>query len=897
MSVPSRTAQPETLVLIDGHALAYRSYFALPPLSNSGGESTHAIVGFMRQALRLARQKGNQLVVVFDPPGGTFRHEQYEDYKSGRAETPSDLPPQIRRIRELVDALGWPRLEEKGYEADDVIASLTRRAQREGMEVRILTSDRDAYQLLADDVKVIKNDNSLFGPEDVLDKYGVTVEQWVDFRALTGDASDNIPGAKGIGPKTATKILQEYGTLDAALDAAKAGTLQPKGTRQKLLDSEDAVRFSRELSQMVCDLELACELRAGRGAGDPARLNELLEELELDSLRGDIARLVAGELATGDAAPQDSGGEPPAGTLAEFSTPETGEWQAPAPEQAGQATWGYVLSREDDLTAELRGAAWLDGRVARPVPALPETPALFELAAEAAPAAPKKRGKAKEPQPQADETVLTAALAGQELDAAGAKALATWLSVRGGDVTPGDDPLLLAYLLDPANTAMPAVAKRYLDTDWPEDAGTRAAIAAQLLELLPPQLDAARLKLYTEVEKPLSGVLARMEARGVRLDSEYLQGLSLALAERLERLEAQIHEAAGREFSIRSRDQLEAVLYDELGLASGKKTKLTGKRSTAMTALEPLRDEHPIIPLILEYRELEKLRGTYLDPLPRLVNPRTGRLHTTFAQTAVATGRLSSLNPNLQNIPIRSEEGRQIRKGFIADGGFRLVAADYSQLELRLMAHIAGDEPMQRAFQEGADIHRRTAAQVLGLDESTVDVNQRRAAKTVNFGVLYGMSAHRLSNELGIPYAEATSFIENYFGIYPGIQRYIEETLEFGRQHGYVETLYGRRRYVPELKARNRNLREAGERLAYNMPIQGTAADIMKMAMVALEPQLDALGARMLLQVHDELLIEAPADRAEEVAALTRQVMEGVVELNVPLAVEAGISDNWYEAK
>ncbi|GHG00325.1 DNA polymerase I [Deinococcus piscis] len=889
MSLPSPAPQPGTLVLIDGHALAYRSYFALPPLSNSSGESTHAIVGFMRQALRLARQKGNQLVVVFDPPGGTFRHDQYEDYKSGRAETPSDLPPQIHRIRALVDALGWPRLEVAGYEADDVIASLTRRAQREGMQVRILTSDRDAYQLLADDVQVIKNDNSLFGPQDVLDKYGVTVEQWVDFRALTGDASDNIPGAKGIGPKTATKILQEYGTLDAALDAAKAGTLEPKGTRQKLLDSEEAVRFSRELSQMVCDLDLDCELRVARGAGDPAELHALLDELELDSLRGEIGRLVAGEMTA--AAPPIAAEAPQ--TLGEFTAPEAGEWQAPEPKAAGDATWGYVLSREDDLTAELRGAAWLDGTVARPVPLLPQTPALFELDAEA----PKKRGKAKEPQPQADDTVLAAALAGQELDAAGAKALAVWLSVRGSEVRPGDDPLLLAYLLDPANTAMPAVAKRYLNTDWPEDAGTRAAIAAQLLELLPPQLDEARMKLYRDVEKPLSGVLARMETRGVRLDSEYLQGLSLALAGRLERLEAQIHEQAGHEFSIRSRDQLEAVLYDELGLASGKKTKLTGKRSTAMSALEPLRDEHPIIPLILEYRELEKLRGTYLDPLPRLVNPRTGRLHTTFAQTAVATGRLSSLNPNLQNIPIRSEEGRQIRRGFIADKGFRLVAADYSQLELRLMAHIAGDELMQRAFQEGADIHRRTAAQVLGLDEATVDANQRRAAKTVNFGVLYGMSAHRLSNELGIPYAEATGFIENYFGIYPGIQAYIEQTLEFGRQHGYVETLYGRRRYVPELTARNRNLREAGERLAYNMPIQGTAADIMKMAMVALEPGLDKLGARMLLQVHDELLIEAPADRAEEVAALTKEVMESVVELKVPLAVEAGVSDNWYEAK
>ncbi|MEW6422975.1 MAG: DNA polymerase, partial [Deinococcota bacterium] len=359
----------------------------------------------------------------------------------------------------------------------------------------------------------------------------------------------------------------------------------------------------------------------------------------------------------------------------------------------------------------------------------------------------------------------------------------------------------------------------------------------------------------------------------------------------------EIHRLAGREFAIRSRDQLEAVLYDELGLASGKKTKLTGKRSTAVSALEPLRNEHPIIPALLEYRELEKLRGTYLDPLPNLVNPRTGRLHTTFSQTTAATGRLSSLNPNLQNIPIRSELGREIRKGFIADEGYCLISADYSQIELRLLAAIADDPLMQQAFREGADIHRRTAAQVLGLAEDAITPNQRRAAKTVNFGVLYGMSAHRLSNELSIPYAEAAQFIDVYFSTYPGIRRYIERTLDFGREHGYVETLYGRRRYVPELKSQNRAIREAGERLAYNMPIQGTAADIIKIAMVRLAGELEALGARLLLQVHDELLIEAPLAQADQVAALTREVMENAAHLSVPLAVEVGIGPNWYDTK
>ncbi|GAA5511523.1 flap endonuclease Xni [Deinococcus carri] len=908
-------SSPDTLVLIDGHALAYRSYFALPPLHNSRGEATHAILGFLRHTLRLARQASNQVIVVFDPPVKTFRHEQYDGYKSGRAQTPDDLPAQINRVRDIVDALGWPRLEEPGYEADDVIATLTKMAEGRGFQVRIVTSDRDAYQLLDDHVRVLSSDFSLIGPEDVLAKYGVTVGQWVDYRALTGDASDNIPGAKGIGPKTAAKLLQEYGTLDAALAAAKAGTLEPKGTREKLLASEADVLFSRELSCMVTDLPLKVELGVPRGAGDPERLEALLDELELASLKKDVLGLTKG--APEAEAEAISGPDT-------FQTPELAEWRTPGPGM----TWGYVLSREDDLTADLIAAATFDGKVARVAPveerpgstaaavavldaASPEGPLFTDLAPdESSKKLTKKEQQAAEKAARAAQkaaerqaalfppTVNEAEFVGQRtVTAAGAKALAAHLSVRGTVVEPGEDPLLVAYLLDPANTNMPVVAERYLRTTWPDDAATRAAITDRLLKDLPPQLDDARRKLYEDVEKPLAAVLKRMEVRGVRLDADYLRGLSEATAGRIASLEAEIHRHAGREFSIRSRDQLEAVLYDELGLASGKKTKLTGKRSTAVSALEPLRDEHPIIPALLEYRELEKLRGTYLDPLPNLVNPRTGRLHTTFAQTAVATGRLSSLNPNLQNIPIRSETGREIRKGFIADEGYCLISADYSQIELRLLAAIADDPLMQQAFREGADIHRRTAAQVLGLAEDAISANQRRAAKTVNFGVLYGMSAHRLSNELSIPYGEAAHFIDVYFSTYPGIRRYIDQTLAFGREHGYVETLYGRRRYVPELKSQNRTLREAGERLAYNMPIQGTAADIIKIAMVRLDQELDALGGRLLLQVHDELLIEAPEDRADAIAGLTREVMEGAAQLSVPLAVEVGTGPNWYDTK
>ena len=929
---------PDTLILIDGHALAFRSYFALPPLSNSKGEMTHAVLGFMRLLLRLARQKSNQVIVVFDPPVKTFRHEQFAEYKSGRAQTPEDLPGQINRIRELVDAMGFPRLESPGYEADDVIASLTRKAEGSGHQVRIVTSDRDAYQLLDDNVKVLTNDFALIGPAEVEAKYGVTVRQWVDFRALTGDASDNIPGAKGIGPKTAAKLLQEYGTLDEVYAAAHAGTLKPEGTRQKLLASERDVGFSRELSQMVTDLPLEIEFGVRRLPDDPLRTEDLLAELELHSLRRDLLALSA----------PDHEQRPPDGLLDREAD------RAPAPEEALGAlppvteaawrtpgdgvVWGYVLSREDDLTAALLGAATLErtpegedllrrapvseppewaqaGAVAEGqrdglFPGTPESGQLLEGAPLSTRPLSKKEEKAREKarrdaereqarlREQFPATVDEAEFVGQrELTAAGAKALATHLTVRGTAAEPGDDPLLWAYLLDPDNSNMPKVSQRYLGIEWPAEAAGRAQVSAHLLRELPPRLDPARTKLYHEMERPLSAVLARMEVRGVQVDVDYLQTLSVQLGVRLGELERRIHEHAGEEFQIRSPKQLEAVLYDKLGLASSKKTKLTGQRSTAVSALEPLREEHPIVPLLLEYRELDKLRGTYLDPIPGLVNPRTGRLHTTFSQTTTATGRLSSLNPNLQNIPIRSEAGREIRKGFVASEGHLLVSADYSQIELRLLAHIAGDLLMQQAFSEGADIHRRTAAQVLGLNEAEVGPEQRRAAKTVNFGVLYGMSAHRLSNDLGIPYADAASFIEIYFTTYPGIRRYINRTLEFGRENGYVETLYGRRRYVPELVARNRVLREAGERLAYNMPIQGTAADIIKDAMVRLDGPLSDLGARLLLQVHDELLIEAPADRVDEVVELTRRTMEGAAELSVPLAVEVGVGPNWYDTK
>jgi DNA polymerase-1 len=473
------------------------------------------------------------------------------------------------------------------------------------------------------------------------------------------------------------------------------------------------------------------------------------------------------------------------------------------------------------------------------------------------------------------------------------------LALREGlGLPPGDDPMLLAYLLDPSNTTPEGVARRY-GGEWTEEAGERAALSERLFANLWGRLEGEErlLWLYREVERPLSAVLAHMEATGVRLDVAYLRALSLEVAEEIARLEAEVFRLAGHPFNLNSRDQLERVLFDELGLPAIGKTEKTGKRSTSAAVLEALREAHPIVEKILQYRELTKLKSTYIDPLPDLIHPKTGRLHTRFNQTATATGRLSSSDPNLQNIPVRTPLGQRIRRAFIAEEGWLLVALDYSQIELRVLAHLSGDENLIRVFQEGRDIHTETASWMFGVPREAVDPLMRRAAKTINFGVLYGMSAHRLSQELAIPYEEAQAFIERYFQSFPKVRAWIEKTLEEGRRRGYVETLFGRRRYVPDLEARVKSVREAAERMAFNMPVQGTAADLMKLAMVKLFPRLEEMGARMLLQVHDELVLEAPKERAEAVARLAKEVMEGVYPLAVPLEVEVGMGEDWLSAK
>lgn len=827
----AETTRPDRVILIDGHHLAYRSYFALETLTNSKGQPVQAVFGFIRTVIKLLKEDGHCVIVVFDPPTPTFRHQNYEAYKAGRAPTPEDLPGQIDTIKQLVDLMGLVRLELPGYEADDVIGSLAKKAEQEGYQVRIVTGDRDAFQLLSDAVWVFHPDGSLIGPKQVAEKYGVQVSQWVDYRSLTGDASDNIPGAKGIGPKTAVKLLAEWGSLEGLLQNLEQ--VQPERVRELLRSSLSDIALSRELSEIHTTLSLDVSFpNSHRREMRSAELRQLLEQLEFGSVLRDLGLLEAARPAS----------------------------EAPWPPPEG-AWLGYTLSQPQPMWAQITGlAAALNNTVYRSPHMLPSQ---------------------------------------AELNTLNAKDLAVVLLREGHQVRPAQDPLLLAYLFDPSNSEAASTVRRYGAGDLSADAASHALAAQNLWGFL--QLRTAADEhthwLYQELELPLSEVLARMEVRGICLDVPYLSELSTELAADITYLEAEVHRLAGRSFNLNSRDQLEQVLYDELNLAASGKRTTTGKRSTAASALETLLGSHPIIEKILNYRELAKLKSTYLDPLPKLIHPQTGRLHTRFNQTGTSTGRLSSSDPNLQNIPIRTEVGRKIRKGFVAAEGHTLIAADYSQIELRVLAHLSGDENLIRVFQEHRDIHTQTAAWMFGIKPEEVKPELRRAAKTINFGVLYGMSAHRLAGELSIPFTEAEGFIERYFASYPKVRQWIDQTLEQGRAKGFVQTLFGRRRFVPDLEAKNRNLREAAERMAFNMPVQGTAADLLKLAMVRLAPQLTPLDTHLLLQVHDELVLEAPQDRAQEAAQLVQKVMQDAWELVVPLEVGLGMGSNWLEAK
>ncbi len=929
------------LVLVDGHALAYRAFFALrdSSLRSSRGEPTYAVFGFAQILLTALNDYQPDYVAVAFDVGRTFRDDLYAEYKAGRAETPEEFYLQFERIKQLAQALSIPIYTAEGYEADDVIGTLARQATEQGVDTIILTGDTDALQLVNDHVRVAlanpyggKTSVTLYDVEQVRKRYdGLEPHQLADLRGLKGDASDNIPGVRGIGEKGAIALLKQFGSLDQLLDNIAAA---PKRYQALLRDQADAARFSRRLATIVTDAPVQLDLEAARiGVYDRAAVMALFQELEFGVSSNLIKKLppvtqppalaalpadlpVAPSLT--DAPTQLSlfAGDDLLPTMPAASPPNIVDDEAAlaalvarlraAPAFAFDTECTSLQPVASDLVgislAIAPGEAWyvpVGHRHGAQLPLPTVVAALNPLFAN--PQQPKFAHHAK-----FDLEVLAGAgitVAGLQFDTMIAAAM---LGKRQGlkdlafyELKLPEPPTTIEDLIGRGSKQI-SFAEVPIETAAPY-AAADALYTLRLTETLQRQLEAepALRALYYGVELPLIEVLTAMELAGIALDHAYLRELGQRFARRIEELTNRIYEQAGGPFNINSGQQLNEVLFERIGIdprAHGLSKLKSGGFSITAEVLEELSHLYPIAADILAYRQLTKLKSTYIDALPELVNPRTGRIHTSYNQLGAATGRLSSNNPNLQNIPVRTEEGREIRRAFVAAPGHRFIAADYSQIELRVLAHISQDENLIAAFQQGLDIHAATASRLFGVEPSAVDKNQRRVAKTVVFGVIYGISAFGLAQRLGIERGQAQQLITNLFDQFPGIRRYIDQTLTFGRQNGYVQTLFGRRRSMEDLRASGPR-RAAAEREAINAPIQGTAADIMKMAMVYVHRALRERGlqTRLLLQVHDELIVEAPEREVIAAAHLLREVMSSAYQLVVPLSVNLETGPNWAE--
>ncbi len=958
----------ERLMLLDGNGLIYRGYFALPPLTTSKGELVNAVFGFCSIVLRgIQDVRPDYIAVAFDLAGPTFRHEQYAEYKATRQRMPDDLRDQFPKVREVVKALRIPVFEREGYEADDVIGTLVVEAEKRGLETTIVTGDLDMLQIVSDRTRLMTTRSGventvLYDPARIDERFGLRPDQMIDYKALKGDPTDNIPGVPGVGEKTAAKLVREFGDLDALY--ARIDEVTPEKLREKLREHRDQVYLGRDLTTIVRDLPVELDLETARlGDYDRDTVMRLFREYEFRSL---IERLppISGETAeeTLEALRAADKAEPiPAARVAGTQRP-TG-WGPGRPIRASASpadTAGardLQLSLDFDVVAPSGGGSLAPGRqpstrTTDAVPVAADDLPSFLAATIADPsrielhagdtlaglagwiAAQDEIGAAllkDDPRPVAG-TPLALALAGGDgrvVAAEGPEDVARLAALLADARVPlvgheikglvveriaadpaapelpvAFDTQVVAYLLNAAlrSQTIADVVAEQVDQILPPAAeltpagraGLEALSALTVREPLTRALEAEGLtRLFTELELPLIAVLARMEAVGVALDRDALAALHAEFGTEIDRLQEGIYADVGHEFNLGSPKQLGEVLFEELQLPKGKRTK-TGW-STDASVLEDLRAAHPMVDKLLEWRTYTKLRSTYVEALPELIAA-DGRLHTTFHQAVAATGRLSSSDPNLQNIPIRTPLGRRIRRAFVAGApGLTLMTADYSQIELRILAHVSGDQHLRDAFERGADIHRETAARVLKKDPGEVTHAERSMAKMVNFGIAYGMSDFGLSTRANIPRAEAQEFINTYFATYSGISYYMLHIKEQARDKGFVTTLLGRKRQIPELRASNPALRGAGERMAINMPIQGTAADITKIAMVRVAERIREGGfaARMLLQVHDELLFEVPRDEVDRLAPVVRETMEGALPLDVPLTVDVKVGDDW----
>ncbi|MEZ5488678.1 MAG: DNA polymerase I [Steroidobacteraceae bacterium] len=947
------------LVLVDGSSYLYRAFHALPPFTNSRGEPTGAVYGVINMLQKFLKDVDPpRIAVVFDAPGKTFRDELFAEYKAHRPPMPDELRAQVQPLLDAVQALGLPLLRLSGVEADDVIGTLARRATAAGQRVLISTGDKDMAQLVDERTTLINTmSGSVYDRDGVKAKFDVWPEQIIDYLALVGDSSDNIPGIDKVGPKTAAKWLAQYHTLDALI--ANAAEV-PGKAGENLRAGLQTLELARQLATIRCDCDLPTEAEdLTRRPADVATLRALYTRLELRSLLK--ALRASGDAGTGDdpadAAPSADSSEPTAGEFrggtGRGRPAAGGGIRAAWATSSGATTTATVVAPAEVLEAPRRYETitdqagldrWIEALSRAPLFAFDtETTSLDYMQARivgvsfciepgVAAYVPVAHDYAGAPDQLSRELVLERLKPMLEDPARGKlghhlKYDMHVLRNHGIELAGVRyDTMLESYVWNSVATRhdMDSCAQRYLgiETTHYEDVAGKGAkqipfsqvsieiaaaysaedadVTLRLHRTLWPAIEAEpRLKqLYEEIEQPLVPVLEQMEYYGVLIDRELLRVQGGEIAHKLIALEQRAHEVAGQPFNLESPKQLQHILYDKLGIPVQRKTP-KGQPSTAEDVLEELAASHPLPQLILDYRGLAKLRSTYIEKLPGQIDAGTGRVHTSYHQAVAQTGRLSSTDPNLQNIPIRTPEGRRIRQAFVAPPGQRLLAADYSQIELRIMAHLSGDPGLLRAFAEGQDVHQATAAEVFATPLEQVTADQRRSAKAINFGLIYGMSAFGLARQLGIDRGAAASYVERYFARYPGVKRYMDETRERARELGYVETVFGRRLYLPDIRARNRALQQYAERSAINAPMQGTAADIIKRAMIAVHDWCrQDRHARLIMQVHDELVLEVDAEAVEAVTAAVRERMGAAGEgaLDVPLIVEIGVGANWDEA-
>lgn len=885
----------KTLYLIDGSSYIFRAFFAIRQyLSNAQGLPTNALFGFVNMLFKVVREKQpDYLAVVFDSKEKTFRHEMYSEYKANREEPPEDLKQQFPYFEPLVNAFNIPCLRKDGFEADDIIGTLAKQGEEKGFQVVIVSGDKDMMQLISKNVHMLDTmKDKVFQEKDVVEKFGVPPEQVIDAMGLMGDSSDNIPGVSGIGPKTAAELIQKFGSIENLYD--KIDQVEKKKLREKLEKDKEKAFLSRELVTINTHVKLENQVEdLDRKDQNEEKVREMFTELGFTSLLKDVKS------------------EPVKSKKGYHAilTEETFQKLLDNLKAAGEFALDLETTSLHPMEASIVGLSF----------SFKENEAYYLPVGHRYLGAPKQLAK---------EQVLSKLkplLENPKIKKVGQNIKYDLIVLHHEGIRLAGisfDTMLASYILNPSkrNHNMDDLAMEYLQhktTSYKEVTGSGAkqigfdqveveqatdyaAEDADITWLLTQKLRALlvdeNLELFHKMELPLLEVLAEMEINGVYLDREHLRKLSQQMEGDLKKLVKEIYSLAGEEFNINSPKQLSVILFDKLKLPALKKTK--SGFSTDVSVLEELASDHAIPEKILNYRQLGKLKSTYVDTLPEEINKKTGRVHTSFNQTVAATGRLSSSDPNLQNIPIRTEQGREIRKAFIAEGQNRLLSADYSQIELRILAHLSNDKALIKAFMGGEDIHARTAAEIFGQSIDEVNHETRRMAKAVNFGIVYGLSAFGLSRQLKISPKEAKSFIDEYFNLYKNVKIFMDETIENARKLGYTKTLMNRKRYLPDINSKNRQVRDATERIAINSPVQGSAADMIKVAMIQLSGHLkkNKMKSKMILQVHDELLFECPAGERKKIEALVKKDMEGVYPLKVPILVEMGWGKNWNEA-